>query len=309
MEQFWKAAQDDGGICGGQRALRDEERLTDIRNDYRWTAECQRAFLEALACTGSITRACKEVEKSPRSAYSLRFRCQGAAFRLGWDAAILVARFVLGDMLMDRAICGFEEMSCKQDDGTVVRGKFDNRLSKAMLDRLDKMAERQALAHSHEAQVQLVVQDFESYLELIEKGGTGSEAAIFCAARSPDGGDLIEPQEKQAIERELARISAAEGTEDAIPDMLDEEPEVAAQRLSVWFDGIDNEWWTNFPPPEDAEVDELEQDGLFGDPDYQRKLTIEEEEAHIAAIARERAPWCKAAAAARDAWFAMKEAA
>jgi hypothetical protein len=313
MDEFWQAAKDTGGVCGAADGELGSDRLTDIRNDYRWTPQCQRAFLEALVCTASISRACREVEKSPRSAYDLRFRRQGAAFSLGWDAAILIARAMLADTLLDRAVCGYEEMTTKQDDGTVVRGKFDNRLSLGLLDRLDKMAEKQALSRSHDAQVQLVVQDFEAFLELIEKGGTGADAALFCAARSVDGGELIDPAEKRAIACELARISAAEAEaqaeEQAIPDMLDEEPEVAAQRLSVWYCGITNEWRTNFPPSEDADEDELEQEGLFGDPDYERKLSPDEEEAHIAAIARDRAPWRDAAAAARDAWFGMRGAA
>jgi hypothetical protein len=313
MDEFWQASKDVGGVCGAADGENGSNSLTDIRNDYRWTPACQRAFLEALVCTGSVTRACKEVEKSPRSAYDLRFRRQGSAFRLGWEAAILIGRAMLSDMLMDRAVCGYEEMTVKQSDGTVVRGKFDNRLSKGMLDRLDKMAEKQALAHSYDAQVQLVVQDFEAFLELIEKGGSGAHAALFCATRLAEGGALIDPAEEQAIARELARISAAEeqakAAEDAIPDMFDEEPEIAAQRLSVWPDENGGEWWTNFPPPEGVDEDDLEPEGQFGDPDYERKLTIEEEEAHIAAIARERAPWRDAAAAARDAWFGMQEAA
>jgi hypothetical protein len=335
MNEFWQESRDNGGVCGAANGESGSDRLTDIQKDYRWTPACQRAFLEALVCTGSVTRACREVEKSPRSAYDLRFRRQGAAFRIGWEAAILVGRAMLSDMLLDRAVCGYEEMTIKQDDGTLVRGKFDNRLSKGVLDRLDKMAEKQALAHSHEAQVQLVVQDFEAFLELIEKGGSGSDAALFCAARSADGGALIDPAEKQAIERELAQISAAEAqaeaqakaAAEAIPNMFDEEPEVAAQRLGVWFDGINDQWCTNFPPPEDAAVaadaedededdenedadweDDLEQRGLFGDPGYQRKLTFEEEEAHIAVIVNARAPWRDAAAAARDAWFKMEAA-
>ncbi len=55
-----------------------------------------------------------------------------------------------------------------------------------LLGRLDRMAEAQAIKGSRNAQVMLVVQDFESFLDLIERGGKGSEAALFFAARDPD---------------------------------------------------------------------------------------------------------------------------
>lgn len=309
MNTIWKTIQDSSGVCCADDAEDLATVPTHIRNDYRWTAECQRAFLEALACTGSISKACREVAKTPRSAYLFRFKRKGAAFCLGWDAAILVARATLSDMLLDRAVSGYEEITGKQDDGSVVRGKFDNKLSKAMLDRLDKMAEKQAVARSHEAQVQLVVQDFEAFLDLIEKGATGAEAALFCAARSGDDDSVIDVQQERAIACELARISAAEQQPEAIPDMLDEAPEVAAERLSVWFDVDENEWRTNFPLSYSIVDDDLAQEGLFGDADYERALTLEEEELHVSAIARERQPWRAAAVAARDAWFGNKAAA
>jgi hypothetical protein len=311
MDKFWEETKANGGVCGAEHGLSEPQSLNDIRNDYRWTPKCQRAFLEALVCTGSVSKAAREVGKSPRSVYDLQFRRCGKAFKLGSEAAILISRRILEDTLLDRAVSGFEEVSCKDEDGRTVRGKFDNRLSMNVLARLDRIAERQALAHSNDAQVQLVVSDFEAFLDLIEKGGTGADAAIFCAARSSDDSES-EEAEKAAIDCELARISAAEKAEakrveEAVPDMLDEEPAVAAERLSIWFDGF--EWRTNFPLPDNADAAELDEGGLFGDPHYDRKLTPEEEEAHIAAVARERAPWHEAAAAARDAWLGMKEAA
>jgi hypothetical protein len=69
--------------------------IITARNDYRWTPACQRAFLEELACSGSVRAACAHVAKSPRAAYGLRFRRDGAALALGWDAAILIARAVV----------------------------------------------------------------------------------------------------------------------------------------------------------------------------------------------------------------------
>ena len=57
-----------------------------------WSPARQRRFLEILAATGVIMLACEGVHITARSAYTLRIRHDGAAFRLGWDAAILIAR-------------------------------------------------------------------------------------------------------------------------------------------------------------------------------------------------------------------------
>jgi hypothetical protein len=301
MNSEWLNSKDNNGVCGADAWEEGRAELTEVRNDYRWTPQCQRAFLEALVCTGSVMRAAKEVSKSARSAYDLRFRRDGAAFRLGWDAAILVSRDVINDMLMDRAVNGYEEITVRQDDGSVMRGKFDNRLGQGLLARLDRIAEAQAIKGSRNAQVHLICQDFESFLDLIERGGKGSEAALFFEARDPSS-----PESQTAFDCELDRISAAENI---IPEMMDEEPELAAQRLSVWYDEEECEWRTNYPKAEGQEGLYVTETGIFGDPDYERTLSDAEESAHLVALAHERGPWIDAAAKARDAWFGEKMAA
>lgn len=306
MNSEWQAAQDNNGICGANSWEEDDPALTEVRKDYRWTPQCQRAFLEALAYTGSVMRAAKEVCKSARSAYDLRFRREGNAFRLGWDAAIMVSRDALHDMLMDRAVNGYEEVSTKQEDGTTMRGRFDNRLGVSLLGRLDRIAETQAVRNSRDAKVQLVVQDFESFLDLIENGGRGSEAALFFAAREPAPKAQMGALEQLEFDCELDRISAAE---DAVPHMLDEAPETAAQRLSVWYDDENECWKTDFPKPGGDEGQYVEEDGHFGSKYYERTLSPTEEAAHLAASVLKHKPWIDAAAKARDAWFGEKQAA
>jgi hypothetical protein len=283
--------------------------LDAIRADYRWTPACQRGFLEELACTGSVTRACLHVGKSPRSAYMLRFRHDGAALALGWDAAILNARVVVADMLMERALNGYEEITVKHEDGRRVRQKVDNRLGMNLLVRLDKMSEGQAMRNSVQAHIQIISQDFTAYLDLIERGGTGAQAALFCSARSV-GDDHVAMDEEYVIGCELDRMEADEDRAlyqaQCIPDMLDEAPEVAAARLSIWYDDHNQEWKTNFPAPITADDDygeDLEEVSVFGDSDYERNLTQAETKAHLAALAELRKPWHTAAAAVRDAWL------
>src|SRR3546814_8595145 len=76
---------------------------------YHWTPALQRDFLSHLAVTGSVKIAATRVSMSPSAAYQLRHKPQGAAFRLGWAAAVRIARERLAAELPDRAIWGIEE--------------------------------------------------------------------------------------------------------------------------------------------------------------------------------------------------------
>lgn len=294
-----------------------------LQRAYRWTPATMRAFLEELACSGSVTRACSIVGKSPRSAYDLRLRRDGAALALGWDAAILVARAVVADRLMDRALEGYDEVSVRDEEGNITRRKVDNRLGLNLLSRLDKMAEAQAALNNRNAHVQMVAQDFEAFLELVANGGTGSQAALFCTMRGHDSAHIA-PDEKHAIECELRQISAqeraqaeakarAEKQAAALPkDLIDMKPEEAAANMGIWWDHDTVTWKTNFPPPGLGASDggeiwyyELEEDGIFGEEDYQRLLTPAETQAHERAFMRERKPWIDACQNARLAWLNM----
>lgn len=132
-----------------------------------WSPARQRRFLEILAATGVIMLACEGVRITARSAYTLRIRHDGAAFRLGWDAAILIARARLADDLLSRAIMGSEEVIRKDPDNYEVRRhRHDNRLAMSMLARLDRMADSPPEG-SDAALARVVAQDFSAYLDLI----------------------------------------------------------------------------------------------------------------------------------------------
>ena len=74
--------------------------------NYRWTPALERNFVECLADTGSVTEACKSVSMSRRAAYDQKRRGAGLAFRIAWDAAVQLARDVVADELLDRALAG-----------------------------------------------------------------------------------------------------------------------------------------------------------------------------------------------------------
>lgn len=63
--------------------LPDPEDLSDSGRRDGWTAQRQRAFLEALAEGHSVEDACRIVGMTHQSAYALRRRAAGAAFALG----------------------------------------------------------------------------------------------------------------------------------------------------------------------------------------------------------------------------------
>lgn len=62
-----------------------------------WTAARQTAFIAALAGGDSVTAACRAVGCSPKSAYALRRRADGAGFASAWDTAVAeVESFAVG---------------------------------------------------------------------------------------------------------------------------------------------------------------------------------------------------------------------
>ncbi len=74
-----------------------------------WTEEKQRRFIEALADTGLVSQAAKEVGMTRESANRLRRSPHGAAFSRAWDAARHHAGAALEDIAFERAIEGVEQ--------------------------------------------------------------------------------------------------------------------------------------------------------------------------------------------------------
>ena len=83
--------------------------FTPVPRKYRhdgWTPARQRAFIEALADTGCVTRAARMVNMAQANCYTLR-RAPGAeGFRRAWDAALDLGLKRLKDVAFERAIEG-----------------------------------------------------------------------------------------------------------------------------------------------------------------------------------------------------------
>ncbi|MBE1526576.1 hypothetical protein GGC65_001032 [Sphingopyxis sp. OAS728] len=303
---------------------------------YHWTPRLQREFLEAFATNGSVKISAAKVGMSPGAAYQLKQRPEGAAFRLGCAAALLIARGRLVDELLDRAIWGHDELTTvyrEEDRSLYKRRRIDSRLGLAMLARLDRMVETRARA-GEEMLAQVIAGDWPGFLSLFdaaeaartsidagtasgdapedaEAGPAASEApgmsaalALWLAGRDNRANPLATLWRGTAIANEVTQFSAIS---DADPEHADAEgptPEEEADAMTVWHDDATGELRTNFPPPDDFIGIE---EGQFGHDDYERTLDAEEEIAWEAALARVYAPLRKAGEAARRAFFALPD--
>ncbi|VXC97574.1 hypothetical protein [Sphingomonas sp. 8AM] len=155
---------------------------TQSRRHDGWSATNQRAFLEAIAEGHGVDAACACVGLSATSAYAFRRTAKGAAFALGWRAASLVAREVVAETLMVRALDGQTDTYTRADGSVVTRHRHDNRLAMSLLARLDRQVE--AAPDTDVKAARLVAQEFDAYLDLVAGGGGAARAGLFLAQRS-----------------------------------------------------------------------------------------------------------------------------
>lgn len=275
---------------------------------YHWTPALQRDFLESFAATGSVKISAARVGMSPAAVYQLKQRPQGAAFRLGCAAAVLIARSRLADELLDRAIWGHDEMTTvmrEEDRSLTRRRRIESRLGLAMLARLDRMVETRARA-GEEMLAQVIASDWPGFLSLFEVDGENRDEghnaalALWLAGRDNRANPLAALWKNSAIANEVAQISA---DFDEAPE-AGPTPEQEAAAMTVWYDDGRGAWLTDFPPPDDYLGIE---EGEFGDADYERTLDPDEEAAFLAAREAAIAPLRKAGEAARRAFFQLPD--
>jgi hypothetical protein len=256
-----------------------------LRHDG-WTPEKKRLFLERFAECGVIVEACEAAGMSARAAYNLRDR--DPLFAAGWDAASVKARAPLADEAYSRARNGVVERIYK--DGIVVaeRHRYDNRLTMAVLTRLDARIDR---AEEKGAAHLAVAARWDEYL------------AAVAEDRQDDGMAMLKPADPtpppapaaalagNARHRELHELC---GCWNENPDEAEDE-----DRHSVW-QAEDGAWCTDYPPPPGFEG---EQHRLYGQPGYRRTLSADEQ----AVIDGDEADYHAKAAARRDAYFGFAE--
>ncbi len=206
-----------------------------------WTPERQRGFLEALACSGSVSAACAAVGMSRESAYALRRRAEGRGFAQAWDAARVLAGEHLVEVAWNRAVEG--EVRQRFYHGEVVAEfrHYDNRLLLQLIAE-NKVAAGRALASPE--LVAAVAEDWEAALARVERGEALAE---------PEAPEPAFPQAQDAqadIEPPLPRALDSDGTE------LGEAQQLAVGLYRHWWDEGEDCWLTNWPAPADWEGDD-----------------------------------------------------
>lgn len=98
-----------------------------------WTADKQRAFIEALADECSVTRAAAMVGMSTGGAYKLRRLPGGERFKAAWDAPLREGAAKLADELTERAINGVEEPVYYKGERIGTRRRYNDRLGMFLL--------------------------------------------------------------------------------------------------------------------------------------------------------------------------------
>jgi hypothetical protein len=98
-----------------------------------WKPEVQRAFIEALADTGSVAAACRMVNRSERGAYQLRRHPKGAEFAAAWAAAQGHGVLRLQDAVIDRALNGVDVPVVAYGEVVATYKQYDNRLAAFIL--------------------------------------------------------------------------------------------------------------------------------------------------------------------------------
>lgn len=98
-----------------------------------WKPEVQRAFIEALAETGSVRAACKQVGRADHGAYLLRRHPEAEQFRTAWDVALDIGMRRIEDVAMDRAINGVEQPLYYHGEIFGQRRTYNDRLLMFML--------------------------------------------------------------------------------------------------------------------------------------------------------------------------------
>lgn len=114
------------------RALADGAVLPDAL-----PREGMATFVEALAQWGNVRAAALQAGMSRAHLYRLRRAC--AEFRQLWDAALVLARPQVEEVLADRALNGVQEVVFYHGEEVATRTRFDTRLLLAHLARLDRV--------------------------------------------------------------------------------------------------------------------------------------------------------------------------
>jgi hypothetical protein len=117
-----------------------------------WTATRQRAFIDALAATGSVKAAAHSINMSYEGAYHLRRQPGAESFRAAWNAALDHGVQNLADAMMERALNGVPAPIMYQGEQVAERRVYNERASMFILRHHlpEKYGELKPLAPRHQ---------------------------------------------------------------------------------------------------------------------------------------------------------------
>jgi hypothetical protein len=98
-----------------------------------WTPQKQIDLIKAIAITGCVAEACRQVKMSTTAAYTLYNRADAAELRQAWDAAVDQSTVRLTDAMMSRAIHGVAEPIFYKGEQVGERRRFNDRLGMWLL--------------------------------------------------------------------------------------------------------------------------------------------------------------------------------
>jgi len=182
-----------------------------------WTPSRIRTFLDTLAECGVVADAARAAGMSKQSAYAFRNSARGRAFDTAWRAALLLARRRLADEVMSRALNGCVEVIIRDGEVWGERHRFDNRLTMAVLTRLDALADS---IRQLDDGPRRVAHEFEAFVDSVCAGD--DEAAEFVRARAELPFQAF--SEAQILERNAAYLCAREQGRDVEWQLLEEPP-------------------------------------------------------------------------------------
>jgi len=142
-----------------------------------WSPERQKCFLEALSRTGNVKAAAAYTGLSRESAYRLKRRPDARAFGRAWDAALIHARDIFADDLLDKGLNGWTEDVWHNGEVTGSRQRWSAPLFLAALARLDQLANGLDLAGNP---ARIAASHFD---ELVDRIGSGADCEDLLAAQ------------------------------------------------------------------------------------------------------------------------------
>ena len=169
-----------GAIEGVLHATADTHPGRAQRHDG-WTPERITTFLSALAQCGCVEIAARAAGMTRQGAYALRNRAGGGAFALAWDAAVeQLTHARVADEVRSRALHGCVELIVRDGKVWGERHRFDNRLTMALLTRLDAKRDSR---REEDIDTRIVAGEFDQFVAIAARGDVDAAAAFLADRR------------------------------------------------------------------------------------------------------------------------------